>query len=132
MLSRSRYALPALLLGLVLLTGCTTAKISGRGAKPLYLNNPDTRVEVIDRIDKKKLVLFDYTNTFDVSKVIAEELVRNDADAVANVAVEVGSDVGTALINFLTLGLANAQTVKVEGDLIRYHYDDETMARSRR
>jgi hypothetical protein len=102
-----------------LITGCTMAKISGRGTTPLLLNNPAERVELVEHFRVAKRITFDYTGAFDVSEVLTEVMHGKQADAVANLTVSLKSDVGDFFINLFTLGLANSRTLQVEGDLVR-------------
>lgn len=103
----------------VSLSGCTIAKISGRGSIPLMLNNPSQRVEVIEHFKESKMLVFDYTNSFDVSAILAERLQKSDADAITNLVVSVKGTVPSFLINVVTLTLANAKVFSVEGDLVK-------------
>ena len=109
------------LLFVVNLTGCTTVKILARGNKPLMLNQPSQSYDVISHFDKETGVMFDYTGAPDISKTIQEGMAGNtDADAVANIFISVKSTVGDFVLNFFTLGIANAYTLQVEGDIIKY------------
>lgn len=65
----TRFILVLFLGVLVGVSGCTIAKISGRGAQPLLLNNPQKKVEVLQRVNVSKMRVFDYTGAFDVSEV---------------------------------------------------------------
>ena len=65
--------------------------------------------------------MFDYREPLDVSKAIQEGMAGNmDSDAVANIFISVKSTVGDFILNLFTIGLANAYTLQVEGDVIRY------------
>ena len=114
-----KLGLLLLIAALPLATGCTLAKISGRGSIPLFLNNPPVRVDVVSHFSESKTVTFDYTSSFDVSEVIAAKLSQSDADAVTNLVVTVKSNFKSFLINVVTLGLAWARIVEVEGDLVK-------------
>ncbi len=110
----------ALLGGIILLgSGCTMAKISGRSTTPLLLNNPTQRVEVVQHFAESKRITFDYTSAFDVSEVLGNVINSNRGDAVANLTITVESDVTDFFINLFTLGFAQAKTFKVEGDLVK-------------
>lgn len=102
-----------------MLGGCTMYKISGRGTLPIMLNSPQAKVDVIKHIDVSKMIAFDYTNSFDVSEVLGQAIDRSKADAIVNVTIEAGGDVGTFFVNLFTLGIANAHTITVEGDLVK-------------
>ena len=108
------------LIALVLASSCTFAKISGRGAKPLLLNNPTREVEVIATLNESKLVTFDYTGAFDISEVVSEAVARANGDAVINASVAIKGDIGTFFANLFTLGLANARRFEVRGEIVRY------------
>lgn len=105
----------------VSLVGCTTVKILARGNKPLMLNQPDKPYDVISHFSKETGVMFDYTGAPDISKAIQEGMAGNtEADAVANIFISVKSTPGDFILNLFTLCLANAYTLQVEGDVIRY------------
>lgn len=104
---------------LISITGCTTAKISGRGTQPLVLNQLNGETESVGRIDKKEMKTFDYTGAIDVSEIIGGKLSQSNADALTNTTVTMGSSPGTFFLNLVTLGIANAYTATVEGDLVR-------------
>ena len=109
----------ALVLLMAMVSGCTVAKISGRGAIPMMLNSPPQRVEVIERFKVSKMVMFDYTSSFDVSEILAAKLQESDADAITNLVVEVKSNFSSFLLNACTLGIANAQVFLAEGELVK-------------
>jgi len=103
------------------LTGCTTVKILARGNKPLMLNQPSQPYDVISHFSKETGIMFDYTGAPDITKAIQEGMAGNmDADAVANIFISVKSTVGDFILNLFTLGIANAYTLQVEGDVVRY------------
>ena len=92
-----------------------------RGNKPLLLNQPNQPYDVLAHFNKETGVRFDYTAAPDISKALQEGLAGNStADAVANIFVSVKSTFGDFLINLFTLGIANAYTLQVEGDVIKY------------
>ena len=110
--------LGAVLVLLTLGAGCTVAKISGRGSVPLMLNTPPQKVKVIRHFVAQKMVTFDYTGAFDVSEVLADKLEKTEADAITNLTVTIKSTFSSFLVNMVTLGLANAKVMAVEGDLV--------------
>jgi hypothetical protein len=119
-MSRSRRIPPAsFLLVALVATGCTFAKISGRGTTPLLLNDPADRVTLVEHFRTSKRITFDYTGAFDASEVLSDVMQGKQADAVANMVVTVKTTFGDALLNIITLGIANARTLEVEGDLVR-------------
>lgn len=105
---------------MMLLGGCTIAKISGRGAQPLLLNNPPVKVEVVQNIKVSKMILFDYTGAFDVSEVLSEILIGSNADAIINLNITLKTTVLDFIVNLVTLGLANARTFEVRGQAIKF------------
>lgn len=104
---------------LISIGGCTTAKISGRGTQPILLNQLDRKGEAVGKVNKKEMRTFDYTGAVDVSEVIGGKLSQSEADAMTNTTVSMGSSPGSFFLNLITLGLANAHTVTVNGDLVR-------------
>ena len=119
------YALSAVFLVAVLgLTqGCTLAKISGRGAIPIMLNTPQTKVQLVRSVQAKKMIAFDYTASFDVSEVLGDVIAMTDADAIINVAITVKTTPLDWLVNWITLGLAQSRTMYVSGDVVRVKED---------
>jgi len=107
------------LVSVLTFAGCTTYKISGRGAVPIFLNNPPAKVEVIQHVNQSKMITFDYTGAFDVSEVLTNLFQQTKADAIINVTISVKSDFGTFFVNLITLGIANAHIMQVEGDLVK-------------
>lgn len=104
---------------LISISGCTTAKISGRGTQPLVLNQLNEETESVGTIDRKEMKTFDYTGAIDVSEIIGGQLSQSNADALTNTTVTMGSSPGTFFLNLITLGIANAYTATVQGDLVR-------------
>lgn len=101
------------------LGACTLAKISARGVFPILLNNPRAKVEVIKHIRDSKMIVFDYTGTYDPSDILAKHFEENKADAIINLVIIIKSDVGSFFVNLITLGFANARVMEVEGDLVK-------------
>ena len=99
--------------------GCTTAKISGTGEVPLILNQPQAKIETIQKFEHSKMIVFDYTAAFDVSEVINEILIGTDADAIINLRITVKTNLADFAVNFLTLGLAQSKHFVVSGTAIR-------------
>jgi hypothetical protein len=114
----NRLLLIVLALVAVSFGACTIAKLSGRGALPILLNNPHAKVEIIKHVEDSKMVVFDYTSAFDASEILAKRFEETKADAIINVTFTVKSDVATFFINVFTLLLANARIIEVEGDLV--------------
>lgn len=104
---------------LAIVSGCTIAKISGRGSIPMMFNTPSQRVKVIEHFKESKMLVFDYTSSFDVSSVLAEKLQQSEADAIANIVVSIKSTVPSFFVNLITLTFAQAKVFSVEGDLVK-------------
>lgn len=106
---------------IISLAGCTTCKILARGNKPMLLNQPDKPYDVAAHFSETTGIMFDYTGAPDITKAIQTGMAGNmDADAVANIFITVKVSVGDWLLNLFTLGIANAYTLQVEGDVIKY------------
>jgi hypothetical protein len=101
------------------LSGCTIAKISGRGAQPLLLNNPPKKVEVIQNIRVSKMRVFDYTGTFDVYEALSDEMIASNADAIINLSITIKSTIADFFVNLITLGLANSRTFEIQGQAVK-------------
>jgi hypothetical protein len=82
------------------------------------MNNPHAKVDVIKHVEDSKMVVFDYTGAFDASEILAKRFEETKADAIINVTFTLKTDVGTFFINLITLGIANARIIQVEGDLV--------------
>lgn len=105
---------------IVLTSGCTLARIYGRGATPVMLNNPPQTVEVIKHFEVSKGITFDFTSAFDASEMLAVVLQETRCDAIINVGLEVKTTVGDFFLNLITLGIAQAKHLTVVGDAIRF------------
>ncbi len=105
--------------GLFLLSSCTIAKISGHGPLPLLLNQPTGKVQVIKNINVSKMVVFDYTGSYDVSEIIMDEFEKIDADAIINITIVLKNTIADFFVNLITLGLAQARTVEIQGQAVR-------------
>jgi len=101
------------------LGACTIAKLSGRGVVPILLNNARAKVEVIKHIRDSKMIVFDYTGAFDASEILSKHFEETKADAIVNVTFTIKTDVASFFLNLITLGIANARVMEVEGDLIK-------------
>lgn len=110
----------AVLICMVVISGCTLAKIYGRGATPVMLNNPPQRVEVIEHFEVSKGITFDFTSAFDASDMLATVLQRTRCDAIINVGLEVKTTVGDFFLNLITFGIAQAKHLTVVGDAVRF------------
>ena len=98
---------------------CTIAKISGRGAAPVLLNQPSEQMQLVEHITIKKNSNFDYTSSFDVSEVIAKKVAEKQPDAVINTTVTIKTSVDNFFINLFTLGLAQSRKIVVDADLMK-------------
>lgn len=111
--------LPLLITLTLTLGACTGAKISGSGSSPIIMNQPGAQVDVVERVTESKRKVFDFTGAIDISEVVGETLVGSDADALINTQIAIKSTVPDFFINLFTLGIANAYTVEVTGELVR-------------
>jgi hypothetical protein len=114
-----RVSFVFLLMVAAVMGGCTLAKISGKGAIPIMLNQPQVKVEVIQQFKTSKMRAFDYTGAFDVSEVLAEHLIGSNADALMNVTITVKTTALDFLVNLATLGIAQSRTFEVSGQVVR-------------
>lgn len=110
--------LPVIALAL-LMASCTIAKVSGKGAVPLMLNQPAQSMELIEHISVEKNINFDYTNSFDVSEVISNVIAQKKPDAVINTTVYIKTGVDNYFINLFTCGLAQSKKIVIEADLMK-------------
>ena len=110
-----------LLVLLVSASGCTVCKIIARGNKPMILNTLPEEYTVLGHFEKQKSFYFDYTATPDISSMLRESLAAYpESDAVVNVFITVKSTLGDFFMDLFTLTFANAYTLSVEGDIIKY------------
>lgn len=111
-----------LLLSLIVnLTGCTVVKLIARGNQPIILNTLPEKYTVLGHFSKERSFFFDYTRAPDISSLIRESTAAYpNGDAVVNVFVTVKSTIGDFFMNLFTIGIANAYTLNVEGDVIQY------------
>lgn len=109
----------ALLVLLPLVLGCTQAKISGTGEVPLILNQPQAKIETVQKFEFSKQVIFDYTNAFDVSEVLNEVMVGAGADAIINLRITIKTNPDDFFLNMLTCGLARARHFVVSGTAVK-------------
>jgi hypothetical protein len=98
---------------------CTIAKISGKGAVPVLLNQPSEKMQLVEHITIKKNRNFDWTSSFDVSELIAKKVAEKQPDAVINTTVTIKISIDNYFINLFTLGLAQSRKVVVDADLMK-------------
>ena len=119
MIKRNSILLATVLVGGLLMQSCTIAKISGKGAVPVLLNQPSEQMQLVEHITIKKNSNFDWTSSFDVSEVIAEKVAEKQPDAVINTMVTIKSGIDNFFINLFTLGLAKSRKIIVDADLMK-------------
>lgn len=102
-----------------MLSSCTIAKIGGRGAVPITLNQPSQNMELAEHVTLKKNCNFDWTNTYDVSEYLSEEVAAKKPDAVANTTILIKSGIDNYFINLFTLGFAQSKKVVIEADFMK-------------
>lgn len=111
--------LAILIVGGIVMGGCTIATIGGRRVIPAMLNTPPERVEVIKHVKVSKSIYFDYTAAYDASEILAKVIEETGADAIINVAIKLKITVVNYLINVITFGLANGRTIEIEADAVK-------------
>ncbi|MBN2742445.1 MAG: hypothetical protein JXR39_00985 [Marinilabiliaceae bacterium] len=102
-----------------LLASCTIAKVGGKGAVPVMLNQQSESMQLIEHVKIAKTVKFDYTNTYDVSTILSEEIAKKKPDAVINTYISIKQTAGNYFLNLFTCGFAQAKTVEVEADFMK-------------
>jgi hypothetical protein len=98
---------------------CTIAKISGKGAVPVLLNQPSQQMQLVEHITIKKNSNFDWTSSFDVSEVIARKVAAKQPDAVINTTITIKTSIDNYLINLFTFGLAQSRKIVIDADLMK-------------
>jgi hypothetical protein len=109
----------ALILAIMVVGGCTMAKISGRGTVPLMMNQPQTKIETIQQVKTSKTIAFDYTSAFDVSEVLSDILIDTKADAIVNLVITIKTTPLNLLLNIVTFGIADAKTFEISGQAVK-------------
>lgn len=99
--------------------GCTLTKVSGSGGVPLVLNNPPGKYKVVGHFKKTTMRVFDYSSAYDVYDVVGDELADSGADALVGIRITVKYGVLDFLVDLITVGLARAIDLQVEGDLVK-------------
>lgn len=112
--------LAILIVGGIVMGGCTIATIGGRRVIPAMLNALPERVEVIKHVKVSKSIYFDYTAAYDASEILAKVIEETGADAIINVAIKLKITVVNYLINVITFGLANGRTIEIEADAVKF------------
>jgi len=103
----------------LIIESCTIAKISGKGAVPVLLNQPSENMQLVEHITIKKNSNFDYTSSFDVSELLSKKVAEKRPDAVINTTVTIKSSIDNFFINLFTLGFANSRKISIEADLMK-------------
>lgn len=103
----------------IMLGSCTIAKVGGKGAVPVLFNQPSEGMQLIEHIKISKTVSFDYTNAYDVSTILSEEIAKKKPDAVINTSIAIKTTVGNYFLNLVTCGFASAKTVEIEADFMK-------------
>ncbi len=107
------------LFAVAMLSSCTIAKIGGRGAVPISLNQPAQSMDLAEHVTLKKNCNFDWTNTYDVSEYLSKEVAAKRPDAVANTTIVIKTGIDNYFINLFTLGLAQSKKVVIEADFMK-------------
>lgn len=100
--------------------GCTIAKISAAGPRPLLLNNASGKFDVIKHFVIEKQSTFDYTNSAEMDQLTADVLTETKADAIVNMRIVIKQLPMDFVCNMVTCGIANAKTWSIEGDAIKF------------
>jgi len=100
------------------LSACTSSKVVADGGKPILLNQTD-QAELIRNVEVSQFRAFNYKGTIDVSELVGDRLVTSEANAMTNTTIELQGGVDTFFVNVFTLGIANARTIVVRGNLVR-------------
>jgi hypothetical protein len=116
----AQFLFACMVLAMVSVSGCTVAKISGAGPRPLMMNTPQARFGVVEHFIVQESQSFDWTHTAELDRLVAQILARTQADAVINLRVAVKITAGNFCLNGVTCGFAQAQTFVIEGDAIRF------------
>jgi len=103
----------------LIIESCTIAKISGKGAVPVLLNQPSENMQLVEHITIKKNSNFDYTSSFDVSELLSKKVAEKRPYAVINTTVTLKSSIDNFFINLFTLGFANSRKISIEADLMK-------------
>lgn len=103
----------------ILLSSCTVAKIGGKGAVPVLLNQPSEGMQLIEHIQIAKTIKFDHTGSYDVATILSTEIAKKKPDAVINTTITVKVTVGNYFLNMFTCGFASAKTVEIEADFMK-------------
>ena len=103
----------------LIIESCTIAKISGKGAVPVLLNQPSENLQLVEHITIKKNSNFDYTSSFDVSELLSKKVAEKKPDAVINTTVTIKSSIDNFFINLFTLGFAKSRKISIEADLMK-------------
>jgi hypothetical protein len=103
----------------LIIESCTIAKISGKGAVPVLLNQPSENLQLVEHITIKKNSNFDYTSSFDVSELLSKKVAEKKPDAVINTTVTIKSSIDNFFLNLITLGFAKSRKITIEADLMK-------------
>jgi hypothetical protein len=103
----------------LIIESCTIAKISGKGAVPVLLNQPSESLQLVEHITIKKNSNFDYTSSFDVSELLSKKVAEKKPDAVINTTVTIKSSIDNFFLNLITLGFAKSRKISIEADLMK-------------
>ena len=116
---RKPIVLSAILIASALIQSCTIAKISGKGAVPVVMNQPSEKMELLEHVTIKKNSNFDFTNSFDVSEILSKKVAEKKPDAVINTTVILKSSIDNFFLNLVTFGFANSKKVVIDADFMK-------------
>ena len=105
--------------------GCTVATINGKGTVPVMLNQSDRKVKIVKEFKESKMRVFDLTGNFDITDLTNKVVSETNADTLSNVQLRLNYGIPEYLLNLCTLGFANAMTVEVSGEAVKYEEEKE-------
>ena len=119
-MKKTNFILSAAIIAfLFTIQSCTVAKISGRGAVPIVLNQPSEKMQLVEHIIIKKNRNFDWTSSFYISEVIGKKIAEKQPDALINATISIQTSVDNFFINLVTFGLARSRKIVFEADVMR-------------
>ena len=104
---------------ILVFSSCTVAKIGGKGAVPVLLNQPENQMQLIEHVTIKKNRNFDFTSSYDVSEIMSKVIAEKQPDAVINTQITLKQGIDNYFINIFTLGIANSTKIIIYADMMK-------------
>jgi hypothetical protein len=104
---------------ILVFSSCTVAKIGGKGAVPVLLNQPENQMQLIEHVTIKKNRNFDFTSSYDVSEIMSKVIAEKQPDAVINTQITLKHGIDNYFINLFTLGIANSTKIIIDADMMK-------------